>query len=288
MAISLQPNYQFAYLSRGVAHYRKNNFDRAIDDYSAAIRLDPNDLFARKNRGFAYYRRHDFDLAIADFNEAVKMNPRDSYARSSRGMAYLALDQLNRAIADFDEALRLMPDNPHAYYARGQAKLRRVDIEGGNADMAQARRSGDIDAVCELWGEVSCPHRGLTRAPRKKVSNADGLPGLARQCDEDEVVAMIPSWLERLRRQFHRARRAGLDARQMRRGFRQHALDEESCGHEFRLQPVRVAARAVGELLRSPPRRSGTTCSRARRDRTGACSRSSRRRRCRAWSWRSA
>ncbi len=80
------------------------------------------------------------------------MNPRDSYARSSRGMAYLALDQLNRAIADFDEALKPMPDNPHAYYARGQAKLRRVDIEGGNADIAPARRiQSNIDELfCEL------------------------------------------------------------------------------------------------------------------------------------------
>ncbi len=60
MALSLQPNYQFAYLRPRVAHYRNRNFDRAIDDYSAAIRLDPTDLFARKNRGFAYYRRHGF------------------------------------------------------------------------------------------------------------------------------------------------------------------------------------------------------------------------------------
>ena len=41
-----------------------------------------------------------------------------------------------------------MPDNPHAFYARGQAKLRHVDIDGGNADIAMARKiQSNIDEL---------------------------------------------------------------------------------------------------------------------------------------------
>ena len=45
----------------------------------------------------------------------------------------------------------------------------------------------------------------------------------------------------------HRARRAGLDAREMRRGLRQHALHEEAAGDELGVHARGVAV-AAGEL----------------------------------------
>jgi Flp pilus assembly protein TadD len=57
-----------------------------------------------------------------------------------RGVAYARKSYFDRAIADFNEAIRLDPTDANPLYNRGQARLLKGDKEGGNADMAAAKR----------------------------------------------------------------------------------------------------------------------------------------------------
>ena len=41
------------------------------------------------SRGLAYYRKGDYDRAIADFNQALIRDPRDDRSLLNRGLAYL-------------------------------------------------------------------------------------------------------------------------------------------------------------------------------------------------------
>jgi tetratricopeptide (TPR) repeat protein len=72
-------NRSHAYRSRGAAYYNKNDYDRAIADFSEAMKLDPNIVppsfaLAYHRRGFAYVEKKDYDLAIADHGEANKLD----------------------------------------------------------------------------------------------------------------------------------------------------------------------------------------------------------------------
>ena len=76
-----------AYNNRGVAYYKKGDYDRAIADYNEALRLDPKDASAYNNRGSAYAGEGDHDRAIADYNEALRLDPKYVYAYYNRGSA---------------------------------------------------------------------------------------------------------------------------------------------------------------------------------------------------------
>ncbi|MDR1902698.1 MAG: tetratricopeptide repeat protein [Treponema sp.] len=103
-----------AYTTRGTAYLRKGNYDRAIADFTEAIRLDSGFALAYVLRGRAYSNKGDYDKAIADYTEAVRLNPQYAVAYNGRGIAYHNKGDYDRAIADFTEAVRLDPNYTQA------------------------------------------------------------------------------------------------------------------------------------------------------------------------------
>jgi serine/threonine protein kinase/Tfp pilus assembly protein PilF len=109
-AIELSPNIDFYWTFRARVHTRKNDSERAIADYTAAIRLqgargeptdDGADTFAA--RGAVYLARGETDRAIADFDEAARLDPTPAEIHWNRGVAHARLGEWDRAIADFEE-----------------------------------------------------------------------------------------------------------------------------------------------------------------------------------------
>ena len=108
---------------RGVNHFNKGEYDRAIQNYDYAIQLNSEFALAFNNRGEAYRRKGEYDRAIADFDQAIQLDtlegPRKAWPFSNRGGAYLAKGDHDRAIADFDQAIKLKSDFVAAFYKRG-------------------------------------------------------------------------------------------------------------------------------------------------------------------------
>jgi tetratricopeptide (TPR) repeat protein len=64
------------YYNRGNANYIKNDYDRAIADYTETIRLDPTLARAFYNRGLAKRAKGDSADAVADIAKAMQINPK--------------------------------------------------------------------------------------------------------------------------------------------------------------------------------------------------------------------
>ncbi len=100
-----------AFTNRGLAYRNKEDYDRALADYTQAIRLDPTSARAYTNRASAYARKRSWDLALADFNEAIKLDPKSSSAYIGRALSHqqIGLSQQQaanaRAVADYRKAL---------------------------------------------------------------------------------------------------------------------------------------------------------------------------------------
>src|SRR5262249_41725050 len=60
---------------RGNQYFAKQDWTRAISDYTAAIVLDSKTTKYYYNRGRAYYENGDYDHAIADYDEAIRVDP---------------------------------------------------------------------------------------------------------------------------------------------------------------------------------------------------------------------
>ena len=110
------------------------------------------------------------ELAIAqkDCDEAVRNDPGDIDALTTRAMLGLRSEQWARTIADCDAALKLMPVHPQCLYMRGLALGRKGDKQGGDAQIARARKLDwtiDEDFVQFGLAEAPAPAPAQAQAP---------------------------------------------------------------------------------------------------------------------------
>ena len=96
------------------AFMQKNDWQKAIADYTDIIKRAPNDAGARERRGFAYRNLKQYDKAIEDFNVLIKMSPKDIEAYRRRAYAYSLAGQDNKAIEDLKKILQLQPNDADA------------------------------------------------------------------------------------------------------------------------------------------------------------------------------
>ncbi|ORY83560.1 hypothetical protein BCR35DRAFT_65622 [Leucosporidium creatinivorum] len=81
-------------LQNGNAAYKMQDWDAAIEAYSAALALDSTSVDSAKtwaNRAATYIQTQQCDLALMDAQKAVKLNPSSSkgYSRQAESFAYL-------------------------------------------------------------------------------------------------------------------------------------------------------------------------------------------------------
>ncbi|MGH9968776.1 MAG: tetratricopeptide repeat protein [Pyrinomonadaceae bacterium] len=137
-ALRLDPKLVKALLNRAVAHFHLRDFDTAIADSTQAIKINPRYAEAYHNRGTAYASKGDHTQGLVDINRAIKLNPRLAEAYFSRGVLSYAREDDDRAIADFTRAIKLDPQLAKAYHNRGLGYYRNKDYELAISDFTQA------------------------------------------------------------------------------------------------------------------------------------------------------
>lgn len=110
-----------AHLNRGVEWANKNDYDRALADYDAALRIDPKLADAYHNRGSAWAHKGDPDRAIADFDASLRLNPKDAGVLHSRAVELTVKGDYARALADYDAVVRLDPKAVDISFSRARA-----------------------------------------------------------------------------------------------------------------------------------------------------------------------
>lgn len=150
-AISLKPDFSWAYHNRGIVHRRQGDLDKAIADHTEALRLDPNFAEAFNSRGNAYAKQGQYDRAIADFVSALKLQPEYPEALYNRAGAYRVKGDDDLAIADYDKLLRQKPKDADALTSRGVVRFNKGVFQEAEADFEKAADIDQDDAYPRLY-----------------------------------------------------------------------------------------------------------------------------------------
>lgn len=131
LAIYKNPDY-LAFFKRGMANFHQNDFHRAIPDFDISIRLQPDYQEAYLYRGIALYQIGSMADARQDLERATNALPDNAQAFYYSGLTKSAMQNNYFAIEDFNKAIELDPAFSDAYRSRGvsQEKV-------GNKDQAQ-------------------------------------------------------------------------------------------------------------------------------------------------------
>lgn len=176
--IRLCPNVP-AYNSRGLIHSLMREYDKAIDDFNAAIRLDPAAESVYNNRGNVWIVKMEYDKAIADYTESVRIDPGRAASYMNRGNAWFYKKEYHKAIVDYNEAIRLEPKFAMIYNLRGRAKGRMKEYDNAIKDFNEAIRLDPMQA----WAYLN---RGFARFLKEEIEEAIA--------DYDEAIRLFPKY----------------------------------------------------------------------------------------------
>ena len=102
-------------MDRGEVYLSAGQYDRAIDDFDAALKIDTQAAFAKLGRGKAMLAKEEYATALDDFEQANQIVETTTggpwaVALSKHGLANEALGRRSAAILDFQKALERQPN----------------------------------------------------------------------------------------------------------------------------------------------------------------------------------
>lgn len=101
-----------ALVARAPVYERKDQADRAIADYDAAIKLDVTQANLFNARGELWRKKGDRPRAIRDFGAALKLDPKHEAARGNYKSLAMEIERLGAAMAVKDPAIKGQPKAP--------------------------------------------------------------------------------------------------------------------------------------------------------------------------------
>lgn len=139
-AIAIDPKCVDAFYGRGFVYARTGELKKAIDDFSESIRLDPLRRKAYLNRGNCYAQTNQLEKAAEDFTVVIRLDPTSELALCLRASVLEMLGDIDKALADIDGSLRLNPNYVDARILRGRLYGKKGNYDKSIDDLTEAIR----------------------------------------------------------------------------------------------------------------------------------------------------
>ncbi len=105
-ALKIYPDYPDAFGQRGLAYYRKKNYEQAIADYKRAIDLKVGQWKVYNNLGVIYGEQNNLQEAMKYFNLALKIDTRFPDPYTNIAKTYLMMGDYQNAMKYCFETLK--------------------------------------------------------------------------------------------------------------------------------------------------------------------------------------
>jgi tetratricopeptide (TPR) repeat protein len=112
-----------AFNNRGLAYYKKKDYDRAIQDYDRAIGLQLNYGAAFARRAEAYQEKREYERALADYEAATQVD-RNLGSERSKGFVFFYLGRMTQSAEMFEKQMKSDPEDIRAILFRYLAETK--------------------------------------------------------------------------------------------------------------------------------------------------------------------
>ncbi len=126
------PDLQVALLNQGIALLNMQRLTDAKQALEQVVRRDPSSTAGWYNLGLVSRGTNDNPGTIADFSHAVQLAPADADAHYLLGASYMQAGDFSKAVQEFQRALELNPNHASAEFG-----LARAEEHTGNAAAAK-------------------------------------------------------------------------------------------------------------------------------------------------------
>jgi tetratricopeptide (TPR) repeat protein len=177
-AVSVQPDYPFAYIDRGKARQALDDTEGALQDFSRAIVLSPDYPWSYIDRAKLYLRRTQRQEAIADLSMAITLDPGQFESYALRAGALSGGGDTDGAIADWERVVRLVPGYWYAYAPLAALRWTRGEWAKARTALLRAYEFQEDEhslALCAALCSIRQGNKGEAAAILQRV--LDNVPG---------------------------------------------------------------------------------------------------------------
>lgn len=137
--IAAAPEEALGYKFRGLAYLLEHRYEKAEEDFHAAVRIEPNDAENQAGYAQSLSGQGRFAEAVPRFEIALRIAPKDirylsasCWARAGEG------SHLDLALRDCDTAIKISPQYPTALQNRGLVRLKQKNWNAAIKDYSAA------------------------------------------------------------------------------------------------------------------------------------------------------
>ena len=145
-AITLDPKFAHAYVSRAIVNSSLKKLDEVIADSSRAIELQPASTLAYFLRGTSYFSKDVYAKAVADLDVFIgSANANPAYIPDAyflRGSAHTLLGNGQKGVDDLTRYITMKPTDNQVYTARAAAYrvLKKPDLAAADEKKAASMK----------------------------------------------------------------------------------------------------------------------------------------------------
>lgn len=138
------------YRTRGGYYLFKQNYKRAIEEYSALVKQYPEDLAGHSNLALAYFMGYRMQEAFEEGLKAVELDPEILDFRYNQSWYALASGNFERAVAEARKTLEIDPD-----YTKAHVVLALLELAQDRPEEA-SKIYGELEGMSEPGATWAC------------------------------------------------------------------------------------------------------------------------------------
>jgi tetratricopeptide (TPR) repeat protein len=205
-AESLSPNVPGIRLNIGLAHYRKNDFDAAIEPFSEVLRREPDSFQARYLLGLCYFFTNKYKAATETLSPL--------WERETTNLNYLYVLSIAASKSSnpplqkqaFDQMLTIGQNTPEFHLYLGKARLAEGNTDDALKEFhAAASVRPDLPLVHYFLGRTYLEQRAYPQAEAELQKDAVIEPEFAYNYEDLGILYVQLNQPERAERSFRQA-----------------------------------------------------------------------------------